>query len=93
MTSDGKVLYGIVPEGTICEKRLPIEGSVTVVPAKAISTSKSNNKRLGIFSCDGRRYCSQMNSRAEAEFFLKNCPNTQMDGDHDGVPCESDSRF
>ena len=45
------------------------------------------------FKCDGREYCSQMNSRAEAEYFLKNCPNTKMDGDKDGIPCENDSRF
>ncbi|NII09694.1 excalibur calcium-binding domain-containing protein [Oleiagrimonas sp. C23AA] len=45
------------------------------------------------FSCDGRKYCSQMRSRAEAEFFNRNCPGTRMDGDHDGVPCENDSRF
>jgi hypothetical protein len=45
------------------------------------------------FVCDGREYCSQMNSRAEAEFFIKNCPNTKMDGDRDGEPCENDSRF
>ncbi len=40
------------------------------------------------FSCDGRTYCSQMTSCAEATFFLKNCPGVQMDGNHDGVPCE-----
>lgn len=45
------------------------------------------------FSCDGRQHCSQMTSRAEAEYFINNCPNTKMDGDHDGVPCENDSRF
>ena len=45
------------------------------------------------FRCDGRQYCSQMNSRAEAEFFIRNCPNTKMDGDRDGIPCENDSRF
>lgn len=45
------------------------------------------------FTCDGRQHCSQMRSRAEAEFFLRNCPNTKMDGDHDGIPCENDSRF
>ncbi|MDP3294323.1 MAG: RimK/LysX family protein, partial [Nevskia sp.] len=45
------------------------------------------------FSCDGRQYCSEMNSRAEAEFFARNCPDTKMDGDHDGEPCESDSRW
>jgi hypothetical protein len=45
------------------------------------------------FQCDGRVHCSQMTSRAEAEFFLRNCPNTKMDGDGDGIPCENNSRF
>ncbi|WP_334062615.1 cold shock domain-containing protein [Alteromonas genovensis] len=45
------------------------------------------------FKCDGRQHCSQMNSRAEAVFFIRNCPNTKMDGDNDGEPCENDSRF
>ncbi|MEH6566851.1 MAG: excalibur calcium-binding domain-containing protein [Halopseudomonas sp.] len=45
------------------------------------------------FSCDGRQHCSQMRSRAEAEFFVASCPNTKMDGDRDGIPCENDSRF
>ncbi len=45
------------------------------------------------FRCDGRQYCSQMHSRAEAEFFIRNCPDTRMDGDRDGIPCENDSRF
>ncbi|NCR09669.1 MAG: excalibur calcium-binding domain-containing protein [Microcystis viridis Mv_BB_P_19951000_S69] len=41
------------------------------------------------FRCDGRTHCSQMTSCAEATFFLRNCPNVKMDGDGDGVPCES----
>lgn len=45
------------------------------------------------FQCDGRRYCSEMRSLEEARFFIQSCPNTQMDGDHDGEPCENDSRF
>ncbi|MCQ8888193.1 cold shock domain-containing protein [Pseudoalteromonas carrageenovora] len=45
------------------------------------------------FTCDGRQHCSQMTSRAEAVFFINNCPNTKMDGDRDGDPCERDSRF
>ena len=44
--------------------------------------------RAQVFSCDGRKHCSQMTSCEEATFFLKNCPGTKMDGDHDGVPCE-----
>jgi hypothetical protein len=38
--------------------------------------------------CDGRTYCSQMTSCAEATWFLNNCPGVKMDGNRDGVPCE-----
>jgi cold shock CspA family protein len=40
------------------------------------------------YQCDGRQHCSQMTSCEEAMFFLKNCPDTKMDGDEDGIPCE-----
>jgi hypothetical protein len=40
------------------------------------------------YRCDGRIYCSQMTSCAEATWFLRNCPGTKMDGDNDGIPCE-----
>ena len=41
------------------------------------------------FSCDGRTYCLQMHSCEEATYFLKHCPGTKMDGNHDGIPCET----
>lgn len=40
------------------------------------------------YRCDGRRHCSQMRSCAEATWFVAHCPDTMMDGDHDGIPCE-----
>ncbi len=40
------------------------------------------------FKCDGRTMCSQMTSCAEARYFIRHCPNTRMDGNHDGEPCE-----
>ena len=40
------------------------------------------------FKCDGRTSCGQMRSCAEARYFLASCPGTEMDGDHDGIPCE-----
>ncbi|OTG83864.1 cold shock domain-containing protein [Acinetobacter sp. ANC 4648] len=40
------------------------------------------------FSCDGRQHCGQMHSYEEALFFIRNCPNTKMDGNQDGIPCE-----
>jgi hypothetical protein len=64
-------------------------GNSTSVISRGDSSTIQNQK----FTCDGRQYCSQMRSRAEAEFFVRNCPNTKMDGDRDGVPCENDLRF
>ena len=40
------------------------------------------------FRCDGRIHCAEMRSCEEAHYFLRNCPGVQMDGNHDGVPCE-----
>jgi len=41
------------------------------------------------YSCQGKQYCSQMTSCKEACFYLKNCPDVKIDGDNDGVPCET----
>lgn len=40
------------------------------------------------YHCDGREHCSQMSSCTEATWFVRHCPNTKMDGDNDGIPCE-----
>jgi hypothetical protein len=53
------------------------------------TTSQSGTPQVPSFVCDGRTHCSQMRSCEEATFFLRNCPNTKMDGNNDGVPCES----
>jgi cold shock CspA family protein len=55
-----------------------------------VSSFSSENSQ---FACDGRQHCSQMTSRSEAEYFTQHCPNTKMDVDGDGIPCENDSRF
>lgn len=58
---------------------------------RATSSSTSPQapvKSEGQFRCDGRKYCSQMTSCAEAKYFLGNCPGVQMDGDKNGIPCE-----
>jgi hypothetical protein len=55
-------------------------------PAAAIRSAE-------LFSCDGRETCGQMTSKDEAQFFVRSCPNTRMDGDGDGDACENDTRF
>jgi cold shock CspA family protein len=56
-----------------------------IVPTEAVHLASPPSP----YSCDGRTMCSQMHSCAESKYFIRNCPNTKMDGDGDGVPCES----
>lgn len=41
------------------------------------------------FSCAGKNTCGQMTSCEEARFYLRQCGLSRLDGDHDGIPCES----
>jgi hypothetical protein len=43
----------------------------------------------GGFACGGKRYCREMTSCAEARFHLEQCGLARLDGDGDGIPCES----
>lgn len=65
----------------------------TYVDSDSTSTSAVNPVSMSqpiaqSFSCDGRKHCAQMTSCAEATYFVNNCPNTRMDGNNDGIPCE-----
>jgi cold shock CspA family protein len=64
------------------------EYSRRVAPQTALGTQSNDQPASSVFHCDGRTHCSQMTSCAEATFFLRHCPNVQMDGNNDGVPCE-----
>jgi endonuclease YncB( thermonuclease family) len=39
--------------------------------------------------CGSKRYCREMTSCEEAKFYLRQCGRSSLDGDRDGVPCES----
>ena len=41
------------------------------------------------FSCDRRKTCRQMVSCDEAKFHLNTCGNRRLDGNSDGIPCNS----
>ncbi|MDT0596680.1 excalibur calcium-binding domain-containing protein [Aestuariibacter sp. P117] len=68
----------VEPTPSVVNPSLPIEKKEAVF----IQADKFN------FKCDGRQHCSEMTSLEEARFFLKHCPDTKMDGDNDGEPCE-----
>lgn len=85
LVSEQRAALGDLPEQGLSEqgkKNLEVSTN-TPIRSTASSTSVSSPYR-----CDGRTHCSQMRSYDEAVFFLRNCPGTQMDGNHDGVPCE-----
>ena len=62
--------------------------AVPSVAATAPAPVATAISKVGGFQCDGRQYCSQMKSCAEAKYFLLNCPGVKMDGDGNGIPCE-----
>ena len=35
ITNDGRVIYGDVPPGTVCVRKEPVKGSVTVLPKES----------------------------------------------------------
>lgn len=69
------------------ESRVAQITAVDASPAPA-SLAELAQSAPSAFNCDGRKYCSQMTSCQEAKLFLKNCSGMEMDGNHDGVPCE-----
>lgn len=62
--------------------------SRSAMPGAATESAADSPRTRPGFVCDGREHCSQMTSCEEARFFLRHCPNTKMDGDGDGQPCE-----
>ena len=69
-------------------RQIEAAAPLAVQPSAPVSLFEPTQSAPASFSCDGRKYCSQMTSCEEAKLFLKNCPSVEMDGNHDGVPCE-----
>lgn len=83
----------VAPRATPAEpvpaKPLPMAVPEPVMaPAAPRPVSPTVPAASGRFACDGRTHCSQMTSCEESRYFLKHCPGVQMDGNHDGEPCE-----
>ena len=56
---------------------------------KAKKARGTAQKITVLFSCDVKKNCKQMNSCEEARFYLTQCGRKRLDGDKDGIPCES----
>ncbi|WP_257999536.1 cold shock domain-containing protein [Xanthomonas arboricola] len=68
--------------------RATLQSSPARTAAAAAGTTSATTAPTPHYSCGGRKHCSQMTSCDDATWVLRNCPDTTMDGDHDGVPCE-----
>lgn len=79
----GVFLYRVFIENNVMQVN-----PVVSAPTSASFQQNFSAKRSA-FSCNGKVYCSQMTSCTEATFYQKNCVGTKMDGDGDGIPCES----
>jgi endonuclease YncB( thermonuclease family) len=53
------------------------------------SEPRAPEKDSRAYACGEKRTCSEMDGCAEARFYLVECGLTRLDGDGDGVPCES----
>jgi len=51
--------------------------------------SPAKSEPVADSQCGSKRYCREMTSCAEAKFYLQQCGRSSLDGDSDGVPCES----
>ncbi len=60
----------------------------TRVPSAPIAASTSATASGG-YTCAGKRYCREMTSCEEAKFYLTQCGVATLDGNRDGVPCET----
>jgi len=83
-------LWGL-PETERCPPWDWRKGSCSKPSAAPASPAVSAPKAAasGGFSCSGKRYCREMSSCEEAQFYLTQCGVGSLDGNKDGVPCET----
>jgi hypothetical protein len=58
-------------------------------PRGSESVKRAQPERRTARTCGDKRTCGQMDSCAEARHYLTECGIGRLDGDGDGVPCES----
>ena len=86
-------LWGL-PEAERCppwdwRKGTCATASAPAARAPAAPTAAPASATSGGFTCAGKRYCREMTSCEEAKFYLTQCGAGSLDGNRDGVPCET----
>ena len=56
---------------------------------RAATPAKESTENSPEYECGTKRYCREMISCEEAKFYLEHCGLSGLDGDGDGVPCET----
>ena len=60
----------------------------TAAPASPAVSAPTAATSSG-YACGSKRYCREMTSCEEAKFYLNSCGVRSLDGNRDGVPCET----
>ncbi|MFC1750237.1 excalibur calcium-binding domain-containing protein [Pseudomonadota bacterium] len=86
----GSSAYSFVEHGHNSQAKPLVSSQANLQPDNSSSPSYIRNvdEFANQYSCSGKTHCSQMRSCDEAIYYQNNCPNTEMDGDLDGIPCE-----
>jgi excalibur calcium-binding domain-containing protein len=61
---------------------------ITDAAKRSLAASARGGLERG-FACGFKRYCGEMSGCAEARFYFTQCGLSRLDGDRDGVPCET----
>ena len=77
---------GVPCEATCGKTRSEMQARIDAQPS--VSGTAMSLVSQAAMSCEGKRYCKQMLTCAEARFYLKSCNVGSLDRDGDGVPCE-----
>lgn len=85
----GYFVYGFIQDSL---HRNELTNQPVIQETLKIANTQAVNSNPDHFQCDGRKHCSQMRSLEEARWFVRNCPDTEMDGNNDGEPCERQFR-
>jgi len=65
-----------------CHRAQSPKQSLTIQPLDSPSRPAANG-------CNGKVYCKEMSSCSEAMYYLTKCSLQRLDGDGDGIPCET----
>ncbi|MFC3431236.1 excalibur calcium-binding domain-containing protein [Sphingobium fuliginis] len=86
MSSDAVASQGNSSDTPVEAPPEPAPEQAALVSSRALEELGSRNEGP---SCGSKHLCRQMNSCEEAYHYLNECGVGRLDGDGDGVPCES----